>query len=72
MGGVAANSEARKSFIELADSRSKNIIIPKLEFCGDNAAMIALRGQKLFEAGKRFRYDYAPFPALPEDLYSGL
>jgi N6-L-threonylcarbamoyladenine synthase len=72
VGGVAANSEIRKSFIDLAEKKGKKIIIPALEFCGDNAAMIAFTGQKLFEAGKRYRNDYAPFPALPEGLYSGL
>ena len=72
VGGVAANSEIRKSFIDLAQAKSKKIVIPRLEFCGDNAAMIAFRGQKLFETGKKYENDYAPFPALPEDLYSVL
>ena len=72
VGGVAANSEIRESFIELAESKKKKIVIPRFEFCGDNAAMIAFRGQKLFEAGKRYQNDYAPFPALPENLYSVL
>ena len=70
VGGVAANSEIRKSFIDLALKNGKKIVIPKLEYCGDNAAMIAFRGQKLFEAGRKFQNDYAPFPALPEDIYS--
>ncbi len=72
VGGVAANSEIRKSFIDLAEVNGKKIIIPRLEFCGDNAAMIAFRGQKLYEAGNRYTYDYAPYPALPEGLYSDL
>jgi tRNA N6-adenosine threonylcarbamoyltransferase len=70
VGGVAANSEIRGSFIDLAKEFRKKIVIPRLEFCGDNAAMIALRGLKLFEAGYRFTFNYAPFPALPESLYS--
>jgi N6-L-threonylcarbamoyladenine synthase len=70
VGGVAANSEIRESFIDLAKEFRKKIVIPRLEFCGDNAAMIALRGLKLFEAGYRFTFNYAPFPALPESLYS--
>jgi tRNA N6-adenosine threonylcarbamoyltransferase len=72
VGGVAANSEIRESFLVLAKAKRKKIVIPKLEFCGDNAAMIAFRGLKLFEAGDRFKYNYAPYPALPEDLYQGL
>ncbi len=69
VGGVAANSEIRNSFIELAKAYDKKIVIPALEFCGDNAAMIAFRGQKLFEAGIKYDMDYAPFPALREDQY---
>ncbi len=70
-GGVAANSFIRNSFIELAKTYDKKIVIPDLEFCGDNAAMIAFRGQKLFEAGMKYDLSYAPFPALKEDQYSG-
>jgi N6-L-threonylcarbamoyladenine synthase len=70
VGGVAANSEIRGAFLDLAKEFRKRVVIPKIEFCGDNAAMIALRGLKLFEAGYKFKYDYAPFPALLEGLYS--
>ena len=70
VGGVAANSEIRGAFMDLAGEFEKKIVIPGIEFCGDNAAMIALRGLKLYEAGYRFEFDYAPFPALPESLYS--
>ena len=70
VGGVAANSEIRGAYIDLAKEFRKKIVIPRVEFCGDNAAMIALRGLKLFEAGYRFEFDYAPFPALPESIYS--
>jgi len=70
VGGVAANSEIRGAYIDLAKELRKKIVIPRVEFCGDNAAMIALRGLKLFEAGYRYEFDYAPFPALPESIYS--
>jgi N6-L-threonylcarbamoyladenine synthase len=36
-GGVSANSLLRKEFLKL----HPNAIIPKLEYCTDNAAMIA-------------------------------
>jgi len=70
VGGVAANKEIRNSISELAQKHNKKIVIPRLEFCGDNAAMIAFRGKTLFETGKRYDLNYAPFPALSENQYS--
>jgi len=70
VGGVAANGFIRNSLIELANHFNKKIIIPKIEFCGDNAAMIAYRGQKLFENGIFHGWDYAPFPSMPENQYN--
>ncbi len=40
-GGVAANSYLRKKIKELEKKRKLKISIPKLEYCTDNAAMIA-------------------------------
>ncbi len=40
-GGVAANSRLRADFTELADSFNIPLFLPPLEFCTDNAAMIA-------------------------------
>jgi N6-L-threonylcarbamoyladenine synthase len=70
VGGVAANKFIREVFKKTAEQYDKKIVIPRLEFCGDNAAMIAFRGQKLYEAGEVFNLNYPPFPALPENLYS--
>lgn len=47
-GGVSANSNLRKAL----ESKNKNgweTYIPKLEYCTDNAAMIAVSGKFLFE-----------------------
>ncbi len=47
-GGVSANSDLRKAL----ESKNKNgweTYIPKLEYCTDNAAMIAVSGKFLFE-----------------------
>ena len=41
-GGVSANSELRKRFLEEAGKRNWNAFIPKIEYCTDNAAMIAM------------------------------
>ena len=43
--------------------------IPNLEFCGDNAAMIAMRGLQVYNSGKRFSLKENAFPSLPNDLF---
>lgn len=70
VGGVAANMELRKNISELADNYDKKIIIPDMEFCGDNAAMIAYRGMKVFESGGKFDLSYSPFPGLDEEHFT--
>lgn len=40
-GGVSANSSLRKSARELADRKGWKLYIPALQYCTDNAAMIA-------------------------------
>jgi N6-L-threonylcarbamoyladenine synthase len=71
-GGVAANKELRIAAEKLAAKYKKKIVIPSLEFCGDNAAMIAFRGMTLFEAGIRHDLNYNPFPGLAENHFSSL
>ena len=70
VGGVAANSALRRSFIELSKKYYKKVVIPGIEFCGDNAAMIAFRGLKQFEAGERHDLNYSPFPGLSPENFS--
>ena len=43
-GGVAANKGLRKSFEETGISLGWKTFIPKMEYCTDNAAMIAITG----------------------------
>ncbi len=69
VGGVAANQTIRDSVTKLAKEYSKKILIPDLQFCGDNAAMIAYRGQKLFEYGIVSDLSANAFPALPKDAF---
>ncbi len=40
-GGVAANSELRKRLFEAGKEKEIEVFYPKMEFCTDNAAMIA-------------------------------
>lgn len=43
-GGVSANSELRKQFLETGKKFGWNTHIPSFEYCTDNAAMIAIAG----------------------------
>ncbi|HVO74993.1 MAG TPA: tRNA (adenosine(37)-N6)-threonylcarbamoyltransferase complex transferase subunit TsaD [Ignavibacteriaceae bacterium] len=70
VGGVAANKKLRDSFKKLSLKYNKKLVIPALEYCGDNGAMIAFRGAKLFELGKKYSLDYAPYPGLTPDHFS--
>jgi len=63
-GGVAANKLLRDEFSELAKKYKKKLVIPSLEFCGDNAAMIAYRAQKVYEAGFRYEFSFNAYPSL--------
>ncbi len=66
VGGVAANEPLRSSFLLLGEKFNKKVIIPRMEFCGDNAAMIAYRGAKLYEAGITSPLSISPYPGLSE------
>ena len=48
-GGVAANKTVRENLLNLAKEMQFNHLFPDLEFCGDNAAMIAWAGIKRFK-----------------------
>lgn len=47
-GGVSANSGLRKAIQETAITQGWNVYIPKLEYCTDNAAMIAIAAHYKF------------------------
>lgn len=70
VGGVAANNALRDSFAHISKKYDKKLVIPKLEFCGDNAAMIAFRGLKLFEHGLVNDLDFSPYPGLTPQHFS--
>jgi N6-L-threonylcarbamoyladenine synthase len=50
-GGVSANSEIRSRLSEEGKKRNWNVYIPKFEYCTDNAAMIAITGLYMHQAG---------------------
>ena len=70
VGGVAANRPLRDALTNLAGKYNKKIVIPDMQYCGDNAAMITFRGMKIFDSGQRFNLDYNPFPGIPENHFS--
>jgi len=70
VGGVAANKRLRNAVVKLAEKYKIKSVIPKLEYCGDNAAMIAFSGKTLFSEGKRFNLSSKPFPHLPKDCFN--
>ena len=43
-GGVAANTILRDRLKKMAEEKSFNVSYPSIEFCTDNAAMIAFAG----------------------------
>jgi len=51
-GGVAANDVLRKTLKEKAEENNFTAYIPNLEYCTDNAAMIAMAGYYNYLAGK--------------------
>ncbi len=69
VGGVAANSELRSEFEEVAKKYKLKLVIPSHEFCGDNAAMIAQRGLMLHNNNKHFELSANAYPALPKDIF---
>jgi len=69
VGGVAANEHLKSEMIKLSEKFNKSLIIPDLQFCGDNAAMIAFRGKSLYKNGIRDTLASKPFPALSENHF---
>lgn len=64
VGGVAANKALRNAYENLAIKYHKKIVIPDFVFCGDNAAMIAYRGMKLYQLGRRYSLNSNAYPGL--------
>ena len=56
-GGVAANERLREVMRERCDREGFKVFMPSLEFCTDNAAMIALAGHYFFESASTLTHD---------------
>lgn len=63
-GGVSANSMLRRQVNELAEEKKLQIHLPKLEYCTDNAAMIAVTGYLLAGRGQYSSLRMKPFASI--------
>jgi N6-L-threonylcarbamoyladenine synthase len=69
VGGVAANLYLRENLQNLAEQYSLKVVIPDLEFCGDNGAMIANRaGMIHFDESDNYLTANA-FASLPAGVF---
>ena len=66
-GGVAANKKIRSMLINLCEENNYKSIFPPIEFCGDNAAMIALVGMEKYKLKEFNNLDYPAKPRWPLD-----
>jgi len=61
-GGVGANRNLRRQLISTGEEQGFRVYFPRLEFCTDNGAMIALAGALRLQAGQREDMEIKVFP----------
>ena len=66
-GGVAANKNIRSMLTDLCIEKSYTSMFPPIEFCGDNAAMIAMVGLEKFKLNQFSNLDHPAKPRWPLD-----
>jgi N6-L-threonylcarbamoyladenine synthase len=64
-GGVSANSALRSGAEVLAERQGWELFVPPPAYCTDNAAMIAMAGHYLLEAGTLAPLDMTPLARMP-------
>jgi N6-L-threonylcarbamoyladenine synthase len=64
-GGVSANSGLRKNLQALGETLGWKVFIPALEYCTDNAAMIAMAAHYKFLKGEFTSLDVVPLARMP-------
>lgn len=63
-GGVSANSGLRQAASYEADKRGWRLYVPKLEFCTDNAAMVAMAAHFKYQVGEFSDLSVEPLPRM--------
>jgi N6-L-threonylcarbamoyladenine synthase len=71
-GGVAANRTVRAALERTASARGFSFLAPPLQYCTDNAAMIALAGAERLAMGLTSGLDAAARPRWPLDEAAAL
>ncbi|WP_158991216.1 tRNA (adenosine(37)-N6)-threonylcarbamoyltransferase complex transferase subunit TsaD [Mucilaginibacter sp. L196] len=64
-GGVSANTGLREGLLAMGNKNGWNCFIPKLEYCTDNAAMIAIAGYHKYLKAEFVGQDVAPLARMP-------
>jgi len=64
-GGVAANGALRSAFETACRERRLRFVVPRMSYCGDNAAMIGWAGKLRLDRGERSDWDLDADPSLP-------
>jgi len=64
-GGVSANTGLRQGLRDLCDKNGWRGFIPKMEYCTDNAAMIAIAGYYKYLNGEFVGQEVAPLARYP-------
>ncbi len=65
-GGVSANRGLRARLTAAATEQGWTLHIPPLAYCTDNAAMVAMAGHMLLEAGRTAGPDVVPLARIPQ------
>lgn len=63
-GGVSANSVLRRKAHELSEELGVDLLIPRMEYCTDNAAMIAITGYMKAQRGAYDGMHLKPFARI--------
>lgn len=66
-GGVSANSKLREESKKMCQKNGWAFYLPKLKYCGDNAAMVAAQGYFEYKAGVFAKENLNAYATMPID-----